>query len=95
MYTRVHTPTQHSVLGQRAVAHGVGSLVRGHVVHGDTRPLIHILIVEDVVTVTVEERQKKKKERKEKTTVLEKENMGPGVTKLDPVSRSYKKRFRC
>lgn len=60
----VSTHTQHSVLRQRAVTHGVGSLVWGYVVHGDTRPLIYVLIMKDVVTVTVEERQGKEEKKK-------------------------------
>lgn len=43
--------TEHTVLGQRAVADGVRRLVRGHVVHGDAGPLVHVLVMEDVVTV--------------------------------------------
>lgn len=43
--------TQDAVLGQRAVADGVGSLVRSQVVHGDADPLVHVLVMEDVVAV--------------------------------------------
>lgn len=47
--------TQHSILRQRAVAHSVRCLVGGDVVHGDADSLIHVLVVEDMVTVTGEE----------------------------------------
>ena len=43
--------TEDSVLRQRAVADGVRRLVRRHVVHGNTDPLIHVLVMEDVMTV--------------------------------------------
>lgn len=47
----VCVPTEDSVLGQRAVADSVRRLFRCHVVHGDTDPLVHVLVVEDVMAV--------------------------------------------
>lgn len=43
--------TKDAVLGQGAVADGVGSLVRPQVVHGDAGPLVHVLVVQDVVAM--------------------------------------------
>uniref|UniRef100_A0A146YLN3 Uncharacterized protein n=1 Tax=Fundulus heteroclitus TaxID=8078 RepID=A0A146YLN3_FUNHE len=42
---------QDAVLGQRAVADGVRRLVRRQVVHGDAGSLVHVLVMENVVTV--------------------------------------------
>ena len=49
--------TQYPVLREGAVADGVGRLVFGDVVHGDADALVHVLVVENVVSVTAEQRQ--------------------------------------
>lgn len=43
--------TEDSILGQWAVAHSVRRLVRRQVVHGNTSPFVHVLVMEDVMTV--------------------------------------------
>lgn len=48
---RLASVTQHSVLGQGAVAHGVRSLAGRDVVHGDADPLVDVLVVKHVVPV--------------------------------------------
>ena len=47
--------TEYPVLREGAVADGVGCLVRGDVVHGDTDALVHVLVVENVVSVAAEQ----------------------------------------
>lgn len=43
--------TKDAVLRQRAVADGVRSLVGPEMVHGDTGPLVHVLIMQDMVAM--------------------------------------------
>lgn len=51
--------TEDSVLRQRAVADGVRSLIGGDVVHRDADPLIHVLVVKDVVSMAVKQIRRK------------------------------------
>lgn len=50
---------ENGVFRQRAVAHGVRSLIRGDVVHRDADPLVHILVVKDMMSVAVTESTRK------------------------------------
>lgn len=43
--------TQDPVLGQGAVAHSVGGLLLPQVIHGNTSPLVNILVMEHMVTM--------------------------------------------
>ena len=54
------TLTQHSVLGQGAVAHSVGSLVGPQVVHGNTCAFVHLLVVKNMMTVTEKHKRGRK-----------------------------------
>lgn len=55
-------PTKHAVLGQGAVADGVGRLVGPQVVHGDTDSFVHLLVMENMMTVTWGKKKKNNKD---------------------------------